>query len=97
MPAGEKFRGQHVIVTATLGCLKAGDIKFEPELPKYKKDAIAALGFGNLNKVGWVIEQHAFSVVASKTTMLCRRLHADVQALLPVPGRVACSRYELIC
>ena len=49
--AGEKFRGQHVIVTATLGCLKAGDIKFDPELPKWKSEAIATLGFGNLNKV----------------------------------------------
>ena len=38
-------------MTATLGCLKAGDIKFDPELPKWKSEAIATLGFGNLNKV----------------------------------------------
>lgn len=38
-------------MTATLGCLKAGDIKFDPELPRWKCEAIATLGFGNLNKV----------------------------------------------
>lgn len=40
-----------MIVTLPLGCLKSGDISFEPSLPEWKTDAIAKLGYGNLNKV----------------------------------------------
>jgi hypothetical protein len=40
-----------VIVAVPLGCLKAGAIAFAPPLPDWKQDAIAALGYGNLNKV----------------------------------------------
>ena len=42
--------GQGVIVTAPLGCLKAGQLAFQPALPDWKQAAIAALGYGNLNK-----------------------------------------------
>lgn len=35
-----------------LGVLKAGAIEFSPPLPPWKKEAIARLGFGDLNKVG---------------------------------------------
>ncbi|KAK9805594.1 hypothetical protein WJX72_006757 [[Myrmecia] bisecta] len=49
--SGEVFAGQAVIVTVTLGCLKAGTIRFEPALPSWKTDAIQRLGFGSLNKV----------------------------------------------
>lgn len=49
--AGETFEGSAVIVTLPLGCLKRGDISFEPSLPEWKTDAIARLGYGNLNKV----------------------------------------------
>lgn len=41
-----------MIITLPLGCLKAGDIEFQPALPEWKTDAIAKLGYGNLNKVG---------------------------------------------
>ena len=47
----EEFKGAAVIVTVPLGCLKAGDIAFDPPLPEWKTDAISKLGFGNLNKV----------------------------------------------
>ena len=40
-----------MIVTLPLGCLKRGDVSFEPSLPEWKTDAIAKLGYGNLNKV----------------------------------------------
>ena len=49
--SGEMFEGAAVIVTVPLGCLKAGDITFEPSLPAWKTEAIDKLGFGNLNKV----------------------------------------------
>jgi lysine-specific histone demethylase 1 len=40
-----------VIVTVPLGCLKAGDVQFEPQLSIKNEAAIKALGFGDLNKV----------------------------------------------
>ena len=40
-----------VLVTVPLGVLKKGSIKFNPELPPQKQDAIKRLGFGLLNKV----------------------------------------------
>ena len=49
--AGETFEGSTVIVTLPLGCLKRSDIDFKPSLPECKTDAIAKLGYGNLNKV----------------------------------------------
>ena len=41
---------QTVLVTASLGVLKAGNIKFTPSLPDWKQDAIDGKGFGVLNK-----------------------------------------------
>ena len=43
-----------MIVTVPLGCLKAGDITFQPPMPSWKAEAIGKLGFGNLNKVGQI-------------------------------------------
>lgn len=49
--AGEVFEGDSAIVAVPLGCLKADAVAFAPPLPGWKRDAIAALGNGNLNKV----------------------------------------------
>ncbi|XP_024379447.1 lysine-specific histone demethylase 1 homolog 3 isoform X2 [Physcomitrium patens] len=48
---GEEFLGDAVLVTVPLGCLKAGTIRFSPELPEWKTASIKRLGFGVLNKV----------------------------------------------
>ena len=48
---GEVVEGQAAVVAVPLGCLKAGDIAFQPALPPWKQDAVAKLGFGTLNKV----------------------------------------------
>lgn len=48
---GRAFTGEHVIVTAPLGCLQAGDIQFDPPFPWWKSSAINNIGFGLLNKV----------------------------------------------
>ncbi len=44
------FSADRVLVTLPLGTLKAGSVKFIPELPKDKKAAIDSLGMGVLNK-----------------------------------------------
>lgn len=48
---GQVFQGDMVLCTVPLGVLKSGSIKFEPELPNRKLEAIKRLGFGLLNKV----------------------------------------------
>jgi monoamine oxidase len=45
-----EYEADHVVVTLPLGVLQAGKVAFIPELPQKKKEAIAALGMGVLNK-----------------------------------------------
>jgi monoamine oxidase len=48
---GEVIQADAVVLSVSLGVLKANDITFDPELPYDKVDAISRLGFGLLNKV----------------------------------------------
>ncbi|XP_026447329.1 probable polyamine oxidase 5 [Papaver somniferum] len=55
---GSVMVADHVIVTVSLGVLKAGirdgspsGMCFSPPLPSFKKDAISRLGFGTVNKL----------------------------------------------
>lgn len=45
------FEGDMALCTVPLGVLKRRAIKFQPELPQRKLDAVSRLGFGLLNKV----------------------------------------------
>ena len=45
-----EFEAQQVLITLPLGVLKAGSIRFVPELPAAKREAIKRLGMGTLNK-----------------------------------------------
>ena len=45
-----KVAAKSVLVTVSLGVLKAGTIKFTPRLPKWKQEVIKGMGFGLLNK-----------------------------------------------
>lgn len=60
-----RYRAEFAVVTASLGVLKNGSIKFTPELPETKLAAINDLGMGNLNKIAlrfpeqfWSSEPH---------------------------------------
>ena len=48
---GSEVDGDMVLVTLPLGVLKARAVRFEPELPAWKTDAIDRMGYGLLNKV----------------------------------------------
>lgn len=53
--AGDQiYQADMVLCTVPLGVLKKRAIKFEPELPKRKLEAIDRLGFGLLNKVAMI-------------------------------------------
>jgi monoamine oxidase len=43
---GQTFKGRRVLCTLPLGVLKAGAVKFDPDLPQHKRDAIQNLGMG---------------------------------------------------
>jgi monoamine oxidase len=45
-----EFIADHVVVTLPLGVLQANRVRFSPELPRSKQNAIAKLGMGVLNK-----------------------------------------------
>jgi monoamine oxidase len=45
-----EFIADHVVVTLPLGVLQAKSVRFSPELPRSKQNAIAKLGMGVLNK-----------------------------------------------
>jgi monoamine oxidase len=44
---GREYRALYVIVTVSLGVLKAGGIRFDPPLPASKQAAISRIGFGD--------------------------------------------------
>lgn len=46
----KEFIADHVIVTLPLGVLQTKSVRFTPELPRSKQNAIAKLGMGVLNK-----------------------------------------------
>lgn len=48
---GERVASDAVVVTVPIGCLKAGDITFDPPLPRPNRRAIRALGAGLLDKL----------------------------------------------
>ncbi len=48
---GASFEADVALVTVPLGVLQAGAIAFDPALPAAKRDAVAALRMGTLNKV----------------------------------------------
>lgn len=57
---GDTFTGRKVLVTVSTGVLASGKIAFEPELPAWKREAIAALPMGLLNKVVLEFEHDVF-------------------------------------
>jgi lysine-specific histone demethylase 1 len=54
---GEKFVGDHVVYTGSLGTLQHRTIQFDPPLPEWKQGAVDRLGFGLLNKVVLVFDE----------------------------------------
>lgn len=79
-------RGSHVLVTLPLGVLKGGSVAFSPALPPPKVAAIAALGFGDFEKV--VLRYDERSWGSGSSGFLLRRddtpLRAWIDATDPV-------------
>lgn len=56
-----ELHGSHVVVTTSLGVLKAGGVHFEPGLPAAKAAAIDRLGFGAIEKVALTFDEPFWS------------------------------------
>ncbi|MFM8808849.1 MAG: flavin monoamine oxidase family protein [Chthoniobacterales bacterium] len=54
---GDKLTARAVLITAPLGALKAGSIRFVPALPERKVAAIKRLGFGSYHKAFFLFER----------------------------------------
>ncbi len=65
---GKKITADFVIVSVPLGALKSNAIKFIPELPEFKKQAIQKMGVGNFCKVLIELPEQA---VTSKHHYIC--------------------------
>lgn len=48
---GDIYRAKRCIITVSVGVLKSGDIRFEPELPQAYKEQLSHINMGNFNKV----------------------------------------------
>ncbi|CAN7164281.1 NAD(P)/FAD-dependent oxidoreductase [Bosea sp. LjRoot9] len=60
-PSGS-LRANACIVTVPVGVLKAGAIRFTPELPATTRDALSGIGMGALTKIALKVEGERFGV-----------------------------------
>ena len=80
------FRADAAIMSVPLGVLKANTISFHPPLPEWKTQAISNLGFGLLNKVGYII-----SLIHTPSLHVCARARVCVCVCVCVCVQVTSS------
>ncbi|AZO76648.1 hypothetical protein B5U98_13370 [Bosea sp. Tri-39] len=65
--AAGTLRARACIVTVPVGVLKAGGIRFTPELPARTRDALAGIGMGALTKIALKVEGDRFGIAPGTT------------------------------
>jgi monoamine oxidase len=65
--ASGTLRARACIVTVPVGVLKAGGIRFTPELPMRTRDALAGIGMGALTKIALKVEGDRFGIAPGTT------------------------------
>ena len=96
MHVAERCHATHaadaVLVTAPLGVLKAGTLKFYPPLPERKMGAIQRMGFGVLNKVSDIcslqLSSHAAACLDSLARLIARK--GALQSVIYSVPKVTC-------
>ncbi|KNE69129.1 hypothetical protein AMAG_13986 [Allomyces macrogynus ATCC 38327] len=83
---GTEIDADAAIIAVPLGVLKAQAIKFQPELPKEKTEAIARLGFGVLNKVVLVFQEPFWDLAADSFGFL-NPMDPATQSYVPTRGQ----------
>jgi monoamine oxidase len=54
---GERFHGEHAVITLPVGVLRSGNVRFEPALPAVKQQALQGLEMGPVMKMVYVFDQ----------------------------------------
>jgi monoamine oxidase len=67
-PSGT-IRARTAIITVSVGVLKAGRIRFEPELPAVTRDALAGIGMGALTKIALALDPAGIGVTEGTVLM----------------------------
>ncbi|CAN7142744.1 FAD-dependent oxidoreductase [Bosea sp. LjRoot90] len=65
--AAGTLKARACIVTVPVGVLKAGGIRFTPELPTRTRDALAGIGMGALTKIALKVEGERFGISPGTT------------------------------
>jgi monoamine oxidase len=65
--AAGTLKARACIVTVPVGVLKAGAIRFTPELPARTRDALAGIGMGALTKIALKVEGERFGIAPGTT------------------------------
>lgn len=65
--AAGTLRARACVVTVPVGVLKAGGIRFTPELPARTRDALAGIGMGALTKIALKVEGDRFGIAPGTT------------------------------
>ncbi|CAN7319683.1 flavin monoamine oxidase family protein [Bosea sp. LjRoot237] len=65
--ASGTLRARACIVTVPVGVLKAGGIRFTPDLPARTRDALAGIGMGALTKIALKVEGERFGISPGTT------------------------------
>jgi monoamine oxidase len=55
-----EVNAKKVIITASTGILEGGDIRFDPQLPDWKNEAISSLPLGNHNRIYLIFDRDVF-------------------------------------
>ncbi len=100
---GASWTADAALVTLPLGVLQAGSVVFEPGLPSIKRDAIASLGVGTLNKVAlrfdrcfWPTDPHFLGQLADERfpVLLNGRAFSEANVLVAFTGGTSARELE---
>jgi len=80
------LEARSVIVTVSLGVLRADALRFTPALPAWKRDAIARIPMGSCNKLALRFDRPVFDGIANSVVMPLRGTHEFVE-LVVAPDR----------
>ncbi len=81
-----QIKAKCAVIAVSTGVLASGDIRFVPELPTEKQDAIWALPLGNYNRIRLEIDRAVFPDDVTERVVVEREGHPPIQISLGAYG-----------
>ena len=81
-----QIQAKCAVIAVSTGVLASGDIRFVPELPTEKQDAIWALPLGNYNRIRLEIDRAVFPEDVTERVVVERAGHPPIQISLGAYG-----------